>query len=290
MSTTTSAPVVTAVVPAATRRRRPVIGTLGLYFGVLVIAVVLLAGWFLPLHYNPNDISPDVLTGPGGGHLFGTDEAGADVFARTVRAARTDLPLALIGTALALVVGVVGGLAASSKSKWGERLMRGLDAFQALPLLILTVALVVISGNSLSMVVVAIVLISGPFFIRLVRSQALALRESRFVEASVAAGTSPVRVMVRHLLPNLRSLILAQTALTAANALLLIAALSFIGVGVQPPTPSWGSMIRTGAGLVTTGQWWLALFPALAIFVCVLSFNLIADGLRDRSAGRRERS
>jgi peptide/nickel transport system permease protein len=95
--------------------------------------------------------------------------------------------------------------------------------------------------------------------------------------------------VVRHLLPNLRSLILAQTALTAANALLLIAALSFIGVGVQPPTPSWGAMIRSGAGLVTTGQWWLAFFPAVAIFLCVLSFNLIADGLRDRSAARRER-
>ncbi len=283
---------VVAVPGAVTRsrgRRRLTGGTVGLVLGSAVILVILFAGWFLPLKYDPNGISSQVLSAPSHAHPFGTDEAGADVFARTVRAARTDLPLALAGTALAVFVGVVGGLLASSKNAWSERFMRGLDAFQSLPLLILTVALVVISGNSLYMVVIAVALISGPFFIRLVRSQALTLRESRFVEASVAAGCGPVRVMARHLLPNLRSLILAQTALTAANALLLIAALSFIGVGVQPPTPSWGSMIRTGAGLVTTGQWWLAFFPAISIFACVLSFNLIADGLRDRSAGRRER-
>jgi peptide/nickel transport system permease protein len=269
--------------------RRPAFGTVGLVLGCLIVVAFLAAGWWLPLPHDPNGISGDVLRQPGHGHLFGTDEVGADVFSRTVRAARTDLPLALAGTALALVVGVTGGLLASAKNRWGERLMRVLDAFQSLPLLVLTVALVVISGNSLIMVVITVALISGPFFIRLVRSQALTLRESRFVEASIAAGSSPARVMVRHLLPNLRSLILAQTALTAANALLLIAALSFIGVGVQPPTPSWGAMIRSGAGLVTTGQWWLAFFPAVAIFLCVLSFNLIADGLRDRSAARRER-
>ncbi len=271
--------------------RRPRAGTAGIVVGCVVVGVILLSGWFLPLPFSPTAIDPGAqFAAPGGAHLFGTDEVGGDVFSRTIAAARTDLPLALGGTLLALVIGVAGGLGASSRGPWGERVMRVLDVLQSLPLLVVTVALVALSGNSLFMVAVAIALISGPLFVRLVRSRALSLRESRFVEAATASGTSSMRIMIIHILPNLRTLVLAQTAMTAANALLVVAAMSFIGVGVQPPTPSWGAMIQTGAGGVTTGRWWLALFPALAIFLCVLSFNLIADGLRDRGAGRRARS
>jgi peptide/nickel transport system permease protein len=182
---------------------------------------------------------------------------------------------------------VVGGLLVSTRHRSSEWIMRGLDAFQALPLLIVTIALVVIANNSLIMVAVAICFVSGPFYIRLVRSQTLALRDSRFVEASRASGTSPVRLMVRHLLPNLRNLILTQTANTAAVALLVVAALSFLGVGTVPPTPSWGAMIRDGSDQLVTGQWWDAFFPGLALFACILSFNLIADGLRDRASRQR---
>jgi peptide/nickel transport system permease protein len=291
--TVSTAPVSTSVAaaaPVAARRRSVTAGTVGLVAGLLIILGLLAAAWLYPLPYDPDAISGDFNQAPSSAHWFGTDAVGGDLFSRTIRAARTDLPLALSGTALALVLGVVGGLLASGHGPWGERFMRVLDTFQSLPLLIITIALVAMSGNRLYMVAVAIAMISGPFFVRLVRSQALSLRESRFVEASVAAGASPVRVMARHLLPNMRSLVLAQTALTAANALLVVAALSFIGVGVQVPTPSWGSMVQTGGKLLTTGQWWLTVFPAAAIFLCVLSFNMIADGLRDRSAGRRERS
>ena len=150
--------------------------------------------------------------------------------------------------------------------------MRGLDAFQSLPLLILTIALVVIANNSLFMVAVAIALVSGPFYVRIVRSQAIVLRESRFIEAAVASGAGTTRVMVKHMLPNMRSLILAQTALTGA---------------VVPPTPSWGAMIRIGSGQLVTGQWWAVLFPGLALFACIISFNLVADGLRDRAGRKR---
>jgi peptide/nickel transport system permease protein len=273
--------------PVASRRREWT-RSAGLIFGLVVVGGLLLAGWFLPLRYGPNQIGAGkVLQGPSSHHWFGTNEVGQDVFSRTIRAARTDLPLALEGTGLATLVGVLGGLAVSTRSRASEWAMRGLDAFQSLPLLIVTIALVVISNNSLTMVAVAICLVSGPFYIRLVRSQALALRESRFVEASRAAGTSTPRLVVRHLLPNLRPLIFTQTANTAAVALLVVAALSFLGVGTVPPTASWGAMIRDGSEQLVTGQWWDAAFPGLALFLCILSFNLIADGLRARTARRR---
>jgi peptide/nickel transport system permease protein len=261
--------------------------SIGLYTGLGFIVALLLAAWFLPLRYSPTTLGNTVLAPPSAQHWFGTNEAAQDMFARTIRATRTDLPLAFGGTALAAVVGVVGGLLAATTSRAAEWLMRFLDAFQALPLLIVTIAIVVIANNSLFMVAVAICLVSGPFYIRLIRSQALILRESRFVEASRAAGTSWPRLMARHVLPNLRGLILTQTANTAAVALLVVAAMSFIGVGVIPPTPSWGAMIRSGSEQLVNGQWWDSLFPSLALFGCIISFNLIADGLRDRSGRKR---
>lgn len=280
----------TAAVPAVAlpRARRPQLRSAGLVTGSTVLGTLLLAGLFLPLPYGPTDVNITAISlPPSAEHWFGTDEVGQDLFARTIAAARTDLPLALGGTALATLLGVGGGLAVSSRSRWSERVMRALDAFQSLPLLILTIALVVIAGNSLVMVAIAIALVSGPFYVRIVRSQALVVRESRYVEAAIASGSGTARIMWKHLLPNLRSLILAQTALTGAVALLVVAALSFIGVGVVPPTPSWGAMIRIGSGQLVTGQWWAVLFPGLALFACIISFNLVADGLRDRAGRRR---
>jgi peptide/nickel transport system permease protein len=274
--------------PSSPGRRRRVPASLSLYVGSTLLAVILLAGLFLPLRYGATTLDTNAVSlPPSADHWFGTDEVGQDMFARTVRAARTDLPLAIGGTALATVLGVAGGLAVSSKRRWSEWIMRGLDAFQSLPLLILTIALVVISNNNIVMVAVAVALVSGPFYIRIVRSQAVVVRESRFIEAAITSGASTTRVMWKHMLPNLRAVILAQTALTGAVALLVVASLSFIGVGVVPPTPSWGAMIRGGAGQLVTGQWWAALFPGLALFSCIISFNLIADGLRDRAGRRR---
>jgi peptide/nickel transport system permease protein len=276
----------TAAEPARERLRWR--HSLGLVAGLTFVIALMLCGWLMPLRFGPTVThSNALLQPPSARYWFGTDQVGQDIFARTVRAARTDLPLALLGTALATAVGVGGGLAASTKRRWSEWLMRALDAFQGMPLLILTIALVVIANNSLFMVVIAIALVAGPFYIRLIRSQALALRESRFVEASFACGASWPRVMLRHVLPNLRALILAQTALTAALALLVVSALSFLGIGVVPPTPSWGAMIRDGAGELVNGQWWQAFFPGLFLFGCVLSFNLISDGARDLAARKR---
>ncbi|GGM46140.1 ABC transporter permease [Dactylosporangium sucinum] len=257
----------------------------GAFVGVLFIALLLLASLVAPLPFDPTGTdSASSLVGPGGTHWFGTDGTGADVFSRVIDAARIDLSLALAGTVLSLLIGVPLGLAASTKGKGSERLVRGLDAFQAFPLLILALALVSVSGNKLYMVVVAIALINVPRYMRLLRSEVLSIRESRFVEAAIAMGASPRRLMVRHLLPNVWGVILVQTSLTIANAIVVIASLSFLGVGVSAPTPSWGGMIRDGAGNMSSGEWWIATFPGLAVLLCVLAFNQLADAIGDRTA------
>lgn len=261
---------------AQTVRYQPSIG-----FGLAVLAVVLLSGYFLPLPYSPT--RPDALNTlqpPSSEHWFGTDSDGFDVFARTVASARRDLPLAIGGTLASMLLGVPLGLLASTKGRWSERIMRGLDVFQSFPLVIIAIAIVTLTGNRLENVILAIMVINVPRFMRLIRSEALSLRESRFIEAAWAAGATRWRVLGRHLLPNVLGVSLAQSSLAAAHAIVVIAALSFLGVGVSPPEPSWGLMIQAGARLMTTGDWWTVVFPGLAVLLTVAALNLIADGLQ----------
>jgi peptide/nickel transport system permease protein len=250
--------------------------------GIGFLSLLMLAPLVAPLPHSPTATDPSaVLLSPSSDHWLGTNGVGTDVFARTIKAADTDLPLALAGTLAALLVGVPLGIWLASSRRWGERWMRLLDAFQALPLLILILALVALSNNQVWMIVVAVAIYAGPVYIRLVRSQVLSLREARFIEAARASGASPYRVMRHHLLPNVREIILAQTSLVAAGALLGITALSFLGIGVQPPTASWGSMIALDRSALVQGQWWPVVGPGAAIFLCIVAFNVIADGLRE---------
>lgn len=155
--------------------------------------------------------------------------------------------------------------------------MRVLDAFEAFPLIILAIVLVTLMGNQLGNVVVAIMAINIPRFMRLIRSEALAVRESRFIEAAIATGCSPARVFLRHVLPNVSPVITVQASISAAHSLLVIAGLSFLGVGVTPPEPSWGAMIQDGARQMVLGNWWVVVFPGLAVFLSVAALNLVAD-------------
>lgn len=257
----------------------------GATIGVLFIVLLLLASLLAPLPFDPRATAPlSSLQAPNGEHWFGTDGAGGDVFSRVIDAARVDLSLALLGTLLSLAVGIPLGLAASTKGKGSERLVRGLDAFQAFPLLILALALVSLSGNRLYMVVVAIALINVPRYMRLLRSEILSIRESRFIEAAHAMGANTFRLTTRHLLPNVWGVVLVQTSLTIANAIVVIASLSFLGVGVSAPTPSWGAMIRDGSGNMSSGEWWIATFPGVVVVLCVLAFNQLADAIGDTTA------
>jgi peptide/nickel transport system permease protein len=250
--------------------------------GLGFIGLLILAALVAPLPHSPTATNPHaLLLPPSSSHWFGTNSVGTDVFSRTIQAAKIDLPLALGGTLAALLLGVPLGIWLASSRRWGERWMRVLDAFQALPLLILILALVALSNNQVWMIVVAVAIYAGPVYIRLVRSQVLSLREARFVEAARACGASPYRIMRRHLLPNVRDIVLAQTSLVAAGALLGVTALSFLGIGVQPPTPSWGSMIALDSSSLVEGNWWPVVGPGAAIFLSIVAFNLVADGLRE---------
>lgn len=252
----------------------------GLWLGVSVIAVMLVAGFLLPLPYDPIKPNADViLRPPSQQYWFGTDSIGLDVFSRVVEAAKRDLPLAFGGALISALIGVPLGLLATLPGRGSAAIMRGLDAFQAFPLLILAISLVTLTGNRLEMVVLAIIVIETPRFMRLIRSEGLSVREARFVEAAEAMGASPARILRVHLLPNISGIILVQLSIAAANALIVVAALSFLGIGVSPPDPSWGVMIQDGARQMTSGRWWISFFPGLAVFLAVMSLNLIADDL-----------
>lgn len=255
-------------------------GKLGLIAGVGILLIMVLASLFAPLPYSP--IKPptytDVLKPPSREYWFGTDQIGMDVFSRTIAAARHDLPLSILGMLASVVIGVPLGLFAVA-GRWGARFMRVLDIMQALPLLIVVIVLATLTGGGVNSIIFALALVNVPRFARLVRGEALSLREARFVEAAIAVGCSRTRVMLNHVLRNSYGIVLVQCSQAVANAIVVIAALNFLGVGFSAPEPTWGSMIQTGAANMAQGQWWPALFPGVAVFLAVVCFNLIADGL-----------
>lgn len=258
----------------------------GIGIGSSVLVLMLLISFFAPLPYDPTMPDPgNVMQSPSGSHIFGTDSSGFDVFSRVIAAGRSDLPLALIGTIASLIIGLLVGLPLSRRSKYTEALMRGLDAFQAFPLIVLSVTIVALSGNNIENIVFAIVIINGPRFIRLIRGEALSLRDGRFIEAAIATGAKPGRIVFRHIMPNIFDVCLVQFSLTVANAIIVIAALNFLGVGVSPPDPTWGSMVQTGMQTISLGQWWVAVWPGVAIFIAIGSLNLLGNSIQRRMEG-----
>lgn len=258
----------------------------GIIVGASVLLLLLLASFFAPLPYNPVQPDPTSITRPPSSkHLFGTDSNGFDVLSRVIAAGRRDLPLALGGTLASLALGLVVGLPLSTKSRFSEALMRALDAFQSFPLIVLSVTIVALTGNSISNIIYAIIIINGPRFIRLIRGEALSIRDSRFIEAAVASGASQRRIVFRHIMPNVADICLVQSSLTAANAIIVIAALNFLGVGLSPPDPTWGSMVQAGAQAISLGQWWIAVWPGIAIFLAIGSLNIMANGIQRRVEG-----
>lgn len=273
--------------PVPTRRRRGLSrrgrAWAKVIAGAVVVGGFVLAALWAPLPFSPTESHPlQTFQPPNGTFWFGTDNAGLDVFSRTIAAAKTDVPIALAGVLIAALIGTPLGVLLSLRNKLTETIMRLLDLFQALPLLIVTIVLVAISGGGGGgpTIIIAIALANLPLFIRLVRSEALTVRTLRFIEATEGFGASVWRVSFRHVLPNVAPIALAQFSISSGLAIIVIAALGYLGIGVQPPTPTWGSMINNGAQFLGNGDWWLLTFPAIAISVMVISLNLIADGLR----------
>lgn len=250
---------------------------------VLLLLLALGAGfapWLSPYSPTRTDFAA-LQQPPSSKHLLGTDELGRDILSRILYGARVSLVAGLISVSIALVLGGVIGLVAGFYGSWlDDLLMRLTDAMLAFPFLVLAIALAAVLGPSLQNTLLAIGVVTTPVFARLVRGQALAERPRDYVQAALALGMSDGRILLRHLLPNLLGPLIVQVSLSTAAAVLAEATLSFLGLGIQPPTPSWGSMLNAARGYLTYAPW-MAIFPGLAIFLAVLAFNLIGDGLRD---------
>lgn len=253
--------------------------------GLVGVAVVIIAAIFAPL------LSPDspvastfqqVLTPPfSSGHLLGTDEIGRDVLSRLIYGSQSTLEVGVLATGLALVVGVPLGLVSGYYRGAVDMIaMRVTDVVLAFPFLLVAIGLAAIFGPSLQNVVLALGIAALPGFVRVTRAEAIALREQDYVQAAIVTGVRDRVILFRHLLPNMAGPVIVQASLTIPGAILGSALLSFLGLGVQPPTPSWGSMLATAQESLFTDPW-LAILPGLAIFLTTLCFNLLGDGLRD---------
>jgi len=252
----------------------------GVSVGALILAGLVLSSFVLAFPFDP--LTPDpraMLQGPSALHPLGTDGSGFDVMARVFYSARLDIPLAVAGVLVSVLIGVPIGLLAGGRGKWTEWLMRAVEVFQAFPLIVLAIVIVQVTGNRVENVILALAIVNIPRFIRLVRAEVLAIRESRFIEAARATGATPGRITFRHILPNVPGIILVQSSLAAANGIVVIASLNFIGLGSNPPIPNWGSMIQEGSQYIPQGAWWIAIFPGVATLVTIIAFNLIADNL-----------
>ena len=232
--------------------------------------------------YGINDVDvPNALQAPSLTHWLGTDELGRDVLSRVLVAVQASMRIAVTSVALALVVGVAIGLLAGYRGGWLDTvLMRVVDVMFAFPVLLLALAVVAILGPGVTTTILAIGIVYTPIFARVGRASTLGVRTEPYVRMSQAMGTGDGYILRRHILPNISGPLIVQTSLSLAFAILSEAALSFLGLGIQPPQPSLGRMIFDSQGFVTMA-WWMAVFPGAAIFVIVLAFNLFGDGLRD---------
>ncbi|QRY50537.1 ABC transporter permease [Mycolicibacterium septicum] len=265
---------------------------------IAVLVVAVSASWIAPYGINDIDV-PSALQGPGTAHWFGTDELGRDVFSRVLVAIAASLRVAVVSVALAAVIGVLVGVLAGYRGGWIDTVvMRVVDVMFAFPVLLLALAIVAVLGPGITTTMLAIGIVYIPIFARVARASALGVRVEPFVAVSRSMGTGDGYILIRHILPNIAGPLIVQLSLSLAFAILAEAALSFLGLGIQPPQPSLGRMIFDAQGFVTLA-WWMAVFPGAAIFVMVLAFNLFGDGMRDvldpkqrtsieaRRAGRR---
>jgi peptide/nickel transport system permease protein len=251
--------------------------------GLVILAIVVFCAVFADIisPYSPYAQDYTELTlPPSPQHVLGTDDAGRDVLARVIYGSRVSLAVGIIAVAIALTFGVSFGLMAGyAHGKVGSVVMRVMDSIQAFPSLVLALAITAALGPGIGNAMIAIGITSMPTIARLARGQTLSVREREYVTASRVSGATGLRIVLRDVLPNISSPIIVQATLLTGTAIVTEAALSFLGVGVRPPTPTWGSMLRTGSQLLETAPW-LAFAPGVAIFLTVLAFNFVGDGLR----------
>lgn len=253
-------------------------------FGGSIVVVFLLLAFFPQLftQYNPIEKNLDArLLPPSAAHWFGTDDLGRDICARIIYGAQVSLRVGLLSVGIALIVGsLIGVIAGYFGGMVGEVLMRGIDIILAFPSILLAILIVAILGPGLNNAMIAIGIVNVPLYARLLRSTTLQVRNQEFIEASHAMGASHTRIIAFHILPNCLSPLIVQATLGIGAAILETAGLSFLGLGAQPPTPEWGTMLSNAKDFIRTAPWTLT-FPGLAIMGVVVAFNLMGDGLRD---------
>jgi peptide/nickel transport system permease protein len=261
-------------------RGNPVTGIAAAGAALLTLLAVF-GPWIVPYDPIVSDVA-HALMPPGAVHLAGTDQLGRDVFSRIVVAARLDLAIALSAVGISFVLGaVIGALCGYAGGRLDRAVGRFVDVLMAFPLFVLAMALVAALGNRVENIVIATAVINLPFYIRFARAEVNVRRNAGWVEAARSCGDSHLSVVLRVLLPNVLPAMAVQISLNLGWAILNAAGLSFIGLGVRPPTPEWGIMVAEGARFITTGKWWLVALPGLALMLTVLCFNLLGDGLRD---------
>jgi len=255
-------------------------------FALLVLAAIV-GPSVVP--YDPLATHPArALQPPSLAHWFGTDALGRDILSRCVVAARLDLMLAVSAVGLSFAVGATLGAAAGYFGGWPDRIVtRVADTIMAFPLFVLAMGIVAALGNTLANIIIATAIVNLPFYIRVARAEANVRRSAGFVESARLAGNGEWSVLMRHVFPNLLPPIAVQVSLNMGWAILNAAGLSFIGLGVRPPTPEWGIMVAEGAQYIMSGEWWVALFPGAVLMLAVFSFNLLGDALRDLLDPRR---
>jgi peptide/nickel transport system permease protein len=261
-------------------RRNPRV-LLGGVVVILLVLVAILAPVLAP--YDPIDVHPsESLEAPSLTHWLGTDDLGRDVLSRVIIGSRVSLSVGLISVSIGLVVGVSVGLAAGYLGGPVDLLaMRVIDALLAFPALLLAISITAALGPQIWNAMIAIGVVAIPAYTRLTRAQVLSLREREFVTATRALGASSWRIVLKHVLPNISNSLVVQASLSTAFAILAEASLSFLGLGAQPPTPSWGQDINYSQRYLTNMMWWMSAGPGMAIFLAVLSFNFLGDALRD---------
>lgn len=270
-------------------RRSP---TMAIGAAIILFFAFLAVFHTLVMPHDPIRAYPaEVLKPPSARFWFGTDGNGMDMFSRVIYGSLYAFGIALPSVAIGLLLGVPIGLWTGYRGgMFDETTMRIIDALRVFPIIILALAIVAATGQSLGNVIFVIGLIDAPIFVRVVRAEVLALRSSNFVEAARAAGNPTWRILFVHLLPNALRGAIAQTSVRAAWAVRISATLAFLGVGIQQPTPEWGAMIRQGAEFIVTGQWWVAMFPGCALILMVLGLNMFGDGAQDLLDPQRKSS
>ena len=277
---------------ATLRHARYVLGeNLVTAFAFALFAAFVALALFGPLLAPYDPLATDTAAAmqpPSPSHWFGTDSLGRDIASRIIVATRLDFGIAIAAVALSFLVGTALGLASGFFGGWWDRIIvRLADTIMAFPLFVLAMGIVAALGNSVANIVYATAIINLPFYIRVARAEANVRRGAGFVEAARLAGNGDWRILSHHIFPNILPPSMVQVSLNMGWAILNAAGLSFIGLGVRPPTPEWGIMVAEGATYIVSGEWWVALFPGLALMLAVFCFNLLGDGLRDIIDPRR---